>query len=108
MEMLNVSVVPGSPLSVTATVKVHGAPLLMHVPPNVAVVSLTENELNVTLCTLAPVAWLMHYRVPWIGASALARCTVKPNVPMLSATAIEPPPVILPPLAAAIFTTNAS
>src|SRR5438093_4278265 len=49
-EMLNASVTPGSPLSVTPTVKVHGTPLLRHVPPNVAVVSATKNELNVTLC----------------------------------------------------------
>jgi hypothetical protein len=35
--MLNVSVIPGSPLSVTSTVKVHGTPLLTHLPPNLAV-----------------------------------------------------------------------
>jgi hypothetical protein len=44
MEIMNLSAVPGSPLSVTTTVKVHGAPLLVQVPPNVAVVSLTENK----------------------------------------------------------------
>src|SRR5262245_9772600 len=68
IEMLNMSLSPGSPLSITLTVNVHGAPLLTHVPPNVAVAALTVNALNVTLCTLAPVAWLTYCRSPWIGA----------------------------------------
>src|SRR5438445_3928275 len=43
-EMVNVSVVPGSPLSVTLTVKVHAVPLTVQVPPNVAMLPATTSE----------------------------------------------------------------
>ena len=36
IEMVNVSMSPGSPLSVTSTLKVHGTPLLVQVPLKVA------------------------------------------------------------------------
>src|SRR5216683_8036710 len=65
-EMVNVSLVPGSPLSVTLTVKVHGTPLLVHVPPNVAIVPLITRVSNATLLTFAPVAWFWHWRSPLI------------------------------------------
>ena len=55
-EIVNASAVPGSPLSVTSTVNVHGAPLLTHVPLNVAVVSEIANEVMATLWILAFVA----------------------------------------------------
>src|SRR6266511_1274457 len=46
MEIVNESVVPGSPLSVTFTVKVHTTPLLVQVPPNVAVLPDIVNAVN--------------------------------------------------------------
>ena len=82
--------------------------MLTHVPANVAVVSETENEVMVTLCSFAPVAWFTYCRSPWIGAFAAVLCTVKPNVAIFPATAIDPPPVILPVLAAAILATKPS
>jgi hypothetical protein len=81
-EMVNVSVVPGSPLSVTETVKVHGAPLLVQAPPNAAMLPATTSVVNVTLCTLAPLAWFTYCRSPLIGPVVVWRCTMKPKVPI--------------------------
>src|SRR5262249_3450825 len=93
-ELLNVSLLPGSPSALTLTLNVQGVPLLTHVPANVAVLPETENELNDTLCIFAPVVRLTYCRSPWIGAPATLRWTVKPKLPIFPAAAIEPPPVI--------------
>jgi hypothetical protein len=52
---MNASALPGSPLSVTWTVKLHGTPFSTHVPAKLAVVSPIDNELKVTLLSLSPV-----------------------------------------------------
>ena len=56
MEITKESLVPGSPLSVTLTVKVHGTLLLVQVPLKAAVLPEIVNEVNVALCTLSPLA----------------------------------------------------
>ena len=61
---MNVSLVPGSPLSLTLTRKVHGAPLTVQVPSNVAVVAAIVSDVIVTLCTRAPLAWLKYCSRP--------------------------------------------
>src|SRR5438552_4056255 len=101
-EMVNVSLVPGSPLSVTLTVKVQGDPLLVHVPPNVAVLPAITSEVNVTLCTFAPLAWLMYCKSPLTGPlvdfrSRLPRCAA---FAVLSLTAAALWPRFVFPLAA--------
>src|SRR5439155_12705553 len=55
-EMVKASAAPGSPLSVTFTSKVHGAPLRVQVPKNRAVLPTIANDVNATLCSLAAVA----------------------------------------------------
>jgi len=55
-EIVNVSVVPGSPLSITFTVKVQDAPLTVHVPLKVAVVPAITSDEYVWLTTRAPLA----------------------------------------------------
>jgi hypothetical protein len=52
MEMLKTSPVPSGPESVTFTVKTQGIPLLVHVPPNVAVLPGITSEVELTLCSL--------------------------------------------------------
>src|SRR5947207_3412635 len=62
--MLKESLVPGSPLSVTLTVKVHGARLLVQVPQKVAVLPVMANMSNRLPCTFSPFAWLTYWRSP--------------------------------------------
>ena len=62
---------PGSPSSVTSTVKVRGRPSLIHVPPKVAVAPAIESQSNVAPCTQAPLTWLTYCRSPWIEAAAV-------------------------------------
>jgi len=69
--MVKVSVVPGSPLSVTLTAKVHDTPLFVQVPTNVAVLPTIANDVMSTLCTVAPVAWLTYCTSPLIGPVAV-------------------------------------
>ena len=112
-EIVKLSVVPGSPLSWTVTVKVQGAPLLVQVPLNVAVLPATTSEAMVTLCTVAPVAWFTYCNSPRISPVACC-CTMKPKVPIPPATSIEPPPLSLcangggGSTTSPIFATNAS
>src|SRR6266550_621206 len=94
--MVNVSLVPGSPLSVTLTVKVHGASFLTQVPPNMAVLPSITSVVRVTLWTFAPRALLTYWRSPPTGPVAVCACTTKPKVPLPPATLIAPPPVTLP------------
>src|SRR6267142_792409 len=114
-EIVKVSFLPGSPLSVTFTVNVHGAPLLVHVPLKVAVLAAITSEVNVTLCTFELVAWLWYCRFPPIGPAVDRACTMKQKFPMPPATSIVPPPVTLPTVgrgggstASVIFATKAS
>jgi len=72
--MVNVSLVPGSPLSVTLTVKVHGASFLMQVPPNMAVLPSITSVVRVTLWTFAPRALLTYWRSPPTGPAAVCPC----------------------------------
>src|SRR5207249_9244068 len=73
--MVNVSLVPGSPLSVTLTVKVHGASFLMQVPPNMAVLPSITSVVRVTLWTFAPRALLTYWRSPPTGPVVVCACT---------------------------------
>src|SRR5439155_21287496 len=66
IEIWNVSLTPGSPSSVTSTVKVRGRPSLIHVPPKVAVAPAIESQSNLAPCTQAPLTWLTYCRSPWI------------------------------------------
>src|SRR5207302_6823866 len=114
IEIVNESLLPGSPLSCTITEKVHGTPLLVQVPPNVAVLPAITNEVNVTLVTFAPLAWLWYCRLPLIGPLVDCACTMKPKVPIPPVTLMVPPPVTLPTVGGggsvmlAILVTNAS
>src|SRR2546428_203416 len=95
--MLKESLVPGSPLSVTCTSKVHGSPLLVQVPPKVAVLPVITKESNITLCTLAPLAWFTYCRSPPIGPLVDRACTMKPKFAIPGpGTSTVPPPVTLP------------
>src|SRR2546427_452215 len=53
-EIVKVSVAPGSPLSITLTVNVHGAPSLVHAPPKVAVLPAITKEPNARAVHLRP------------------------------------------------------
>src|SRR5258708_34169714 len=114
MEIVNESLVPGSPLSCAITEKVHGAPLFVHAPLNVAVLPLIVNVVNVTLCTFAPLAWLTYCRSPPIGPVLDCACTIKPKLAMPPVTSTVPPPVTLPMVggggttASLVFPTKAS
>jgi len=105
---VNVSVEPGSPLSVTATVKVHGIPFLTHVSPNVPVVSTIENVVNVALCTLGQSRGRRIADRPGSARRVSAAVRSKRKLAIPPGIAIEAPPVIVPRLAAAIFATKAS
>ena len=56
IEMVNWSVLPGSPLSVTSTANVQSAPFLVQVPLNVAVLPAITRVVKVKLWTFAPLA----------------------------------------------------
>src|SRR5438552_3180376 len=91
--MLKESLVPGSPLSVTCTSKVHGTPLLVQVPPKVAVLPVITKESNITLCTLAHLAWFTYCRSPPIGPLVDRACTMKPKfaIPGPGTSTVPPP-----------------
>src|SRR2546426_2886630 len=114
IEMVNESPVPDASSSFTFTVNVQGAPLLVQVPPKVAISPVIVNKSNVTLCTFAPLAWLTYCRSPLIGPLVDFASTMKPKLAMPPETLTVPPPVTLPTVggggstASVIFATKAS
>src|SRR5437016_539293 len=96
MEMTNESGPGGWSLSCTVTLKVHGTPLLVHAPLNVAVLPLIVKVLKVRLWTFAPLAWFTYCRSPPIGPVLDCACTMKPKFAKPPLTSTVPPPVTLP------------
>src|SRR5438132_6800318 len=92
--MEKVSLVPGSPPSVTSTVNVTGPALLFPVPVMVVPQPLVVTEEIEVLCTLSPMLWFSYDRWPWGRPATGSNPTASPNVTFPPPTGIHPPPVV--------------
>src|SRR3989442_9062357 len=79
--IVNLSSVPGCPLSVTSTRKVHGAPLTVQMPVTVALFPVITIEVIISLCVRAPLAWFTYCRRP-LSVPSVCCCTIRWKFPI--------------------------
>jgi len=78
-EIVNLSVLPGSPLSSQVTVNVHDAPFCVQVPEKVALLPEMLRLVIETLCTFEPLAWLWYSSCPLTGPAVVSRFALNPK-----------------------------